>query len=668
MEITQLTGLTFIILILGFIGISVLSDRFRPIVALLIVFVNALLTSIPSVLALTTVPQSGSLLMPHALGLLTIKIDSLSAWFILIINFTSINGVLYGTGYLRSYSHLPVNRQIHWIFYILSHISMVWVCMFEQGIAFLVAWELMSLSSLMLVIFEYENKDTLKAGLNYMVQMHISVAFLTIGFIWLFFQTGSFNFSALSGLSQNSKSIWIFAILFIGFAIKAGFLPFHTWLPHAHPAAPSHISGVMSGVIVKMGIYGIFRIISYLQQDQALIGEIILGLSLITAVFGIANAAMKNDFKRMLAFCTIENIGIIGIGVGLGLIGWGKQNEALMILGFSGAMLHTLNHSLFKSLLFFGAGSIYQQTHTRNIERLGGLVRKMPYTAVFFLIGALAIGALPPFNGFVSEFLIYAGLFKGLGGLQGASLVILLVLTIAGLSIVGGMSIFTFTKTFGLIFLGNPRKTLRHELSETVFIMHLPQYLIVAAMLLIALMPQFFFVFTYKIIDTSFISGIEEGSTVFAPLVENIAMVGRFSLLFIGILVLIFIIRWMFIRSRDVSSYETWGCGYVAPVKKAQYTGRSFVRSFGLLFSFLVKERKNVKKIPKTTLYPPKHSYSVYYFDLIEKYIISPFARRLTFILNYFQFIQNGQIQSYVIYGLFFIILIFLGSALHLIN
>jgi formate hydrogenlyase subunit 3/multisubunit Na+/H+ antiporter MnhD subunit len=190
----------------------------------------------------------------------------------------------------------------------------------------------------------------------------------------------------------------------------------------------------MSGVIVKLGIYGILRVIGFLNFNQVEFGEIILGLSIITAIYGIANAAMKYDFKRMLAFCTIENIGIIGVGIGLGLIGLGKQNELLALLGFSGALLHSLNHSLFKSLLFFSAGSVYQQTHTRNIEQLGGLIKKMPFTAVFFLIGALAIGGLPPFNGFISEFLIYAGLFNGLESIQGTSLVILLVIAIAGLA------------------------------------------------------------------------------------------------------------------------------------------------------------------------------------------------------------------------------------------
>ena len=668
MGIVQLLGFTTLVLIVGMIGVVIVSDKNKPKVALLIVLINAVLTSIPAILALTKCAQVGMFTMPHLLSNITVRVDSLSAWFILIINFTSINGAIFGRGYLKSYSHLKVNNELHWIFYILFHVSMLWVCMFDHGLAFLISWELMSLSSLMLVIFEFQNKDTIKAGINYMVQMHLSVIFLTLGFIWLYVSTGSFNFGALAHLPIVGNAIWIFILLFVGFAIKAGFIPFHTWLPHAHPAAPSHISGVMSGVIVKLGIYGIFRIITYLRYDWLIAGEILLSLSIITALYGIANAAVKYDFKRMLAFCTIENIGIIGIGMGLGLIGIGNGNTILVILGFSAALLHTLNHSLFKSLLFFSAGSVYQQTHTRNIEHLGGLIKKMPVPAVFFLVGAMAIGGLPPFNGFVSEYIIYTGLFKGLGSITDISQVMLFVLVIAGLAIVGGISLLTFTKTFGVMFLGNARKELQHEPKETPFIMHLPQYFIVAAMLSVALFPQFYFYYAVKVITSAFSFDTLISPVPFMNMVGNIAIIGKVSMLFIGLFLAIFGLRWILLRKRETVRYETWGCGYVAPALKTQYTGRSFARAFSDLFSFLVKERKDYKKIAKTEIYPCKRTFSTYYFDYLEQYLINPIARRLNFLLNYFQFIQNGQIQSYVIYGLVFIMIVFLGTIFNFIN
>lgn len=667
MDITQLLGLTVIVFITGTIGLLTIPDKYKSIVAICIVLINSILTTYPSILALTQGSQVGQFLMPHLMTNVGVRVDSLSAWFMLIINFTAINGILYGRGYLKAYASLKLNRELHWVFYTLFHVSMLWVCMFENGLAFLVAWELMSLSSLMLVIFEFQKKETLKAGINYMIQMHFSVAFLTIGFLWLFFNTGSFNFSSLANLSAANNSIWIFILLFFGFAIKAGFIPFHTWLPQAHPAAPSHVSGVMSGVIVKLGIYGIIRIISYLRFNWMLMGELLLILSVITAFYGIANAALKSDFKRMLAFCTIENIGLIGMGMGLGLIGIGTGNSTLMLLGMSAALLHTLNHSLFKSLLFFSAGSVYLQTHTRNIERLGGLMKKMPVTAVFFLIGAIAIGGLPPLNGFVSEFLIYAGLFNGLNSISAIPQVILMMLAIGGLSIVGGISLLTFTKTFGVVFLGNARTETKHEPVETPFSMHLPQYIIIALMLSIAIFPQFYLSYASKVVASSFPFLDLHQSLPFTQISDTITVIGQVSLLFIGVLLGLFGLRWFITRKRDAVDYETWSCGYVAPIPKAQYSGRSFARSFGYLFSFMFKERKVYKKISKLTLYPDKRTFSSNYFDLIEKYLITPLARRLNYGLNYFQFIQNGQIQSYVIYGLFFILLIFLGTALKLI-
>ncbi len=667
MDTTQVMGWMALILTMGLVGLIIVREKYRPSIVLLVILTNTLLSSIPSIAALTTVTQTGVFNIPHLAGDLLIKIDSLSAWFILIINFTSITGALYGSGYLKSYSALKVNLELHWAFYIVFHLSMLWVCMFDSGIAFLIAWEIMSLSSLMLVIFEYQNKKTLKAGINYMVQMHLSVALLTLGFILLYLNTGSFNFEALAQTALNNNSRWIYLLLFAGFAIKAGFIPFHTWLPHAHPAAPSHISGVMSGVIVKLGIYGIFRIMMYLRHNWLLYGEIILVLSILTAIYGIANAALKFDFKQMLAYCTIENIGIIGIGIGIGLMGIGNNDKMMVVLGFSGALLHTLNHSLFKSLLFFSAGSVYQQTHTRNIERLGGLIKKMPVTATMFLIGSLAIGGIPPFNGFVSEFIIYNGLFKGLLGFQGISQSILVVLTITGLVIVGGMSLMTFTKTFGITFLGNAREKFPHEPKETPFIMLLPQYLIVAAMLSVAIFPGFFFSYANNVVSGSFSVPDSRTAVSLIPIVENIASIGMITLGFIALLGIVIGIRWLIVRNRLSVRAETWGCGYVAPVPKAQYSGQSFTRSFGLLFSFMVKERKKDKKIPKNEIYPGHRSFSTYYIDVLEKYFIIPLVKRLTFTLNYFQFIQNGQIQSYVLYGLFFIILIFIGTAFNFI-
>jgi formate hydrogenlyase subunit 3/multisubunit Na+/H+ antiporter MnhD subunit len=454
----------------------------------------------------------------------------------------------------------------------------------------------------------------------------------------------------------------------VGFAIKGGFLPFHTWLPVADSTGPSHVAGVMSGVIVKLGIFGILRIVSYMPFDLFIIGEIILSLSVLTALYGIINAAVKYDFNRSLAYCTMENIGIIGMGIGLGVMGMGSNQPLLILLGFSGALLHVLNHSLFKSLLFFSTGSVYQQTRTRSIEKLGGLIKSMPVTAVFFLIGAMAIGGLPPFNGFVSEFLIYSGLFKSLFAIKGISNVILIVLSIAGLVLVGGISIVTFTKLFGVIFLGKARHTFKQTPKETGFIMHLPQYLIAGVILTVALFPRFYLQQSVKIIDTTINSGISIEAGRLSSTYTSLEHVGRISLFFIGFVLGLFALRTFFLKKRPKSVQETWACAYSSPVLKAQYSGRSYTRNFGILFGSLIKERRSFNEIPKGKIYPHSRKFSTSYFDFFELYLVTPILKRISWVINYFQFIQNGRIQSYLIYSLVFIVIVFIGTAIGLIK
>lgn len=666
MDYPLLIIITLLVLVTGIVGLMVTPHRLKPLVAFCTIFLNCILTILPSLYAISGNTVAEIYHLGGIIGDVPVRIDALSAWFILIINLTVINGTLFGIGYLKSYNNLKTNLSIHWIFLAIFHTSMLWVCMLEHGLVFLVAWEIMSLSSLVLVIFEYQNKDVLKAGVNYMIQMHISVALLTVGFIWLNMRTGSFYFSAISDFLINGGSIWMTVILIVGFAIKAGFIPFHSWLPHAHPAAPSHVSGIMSGVIVKLGIYGIIRVVSQLQDHQLIFGEIILSLSVITAIYGIANAAAKYDYKRMLAYCTIENIGIIGIGIGVGLFGLATGSIALTILGFSGALLHTLNHSLFKSMLFFSAGSIYQQTHTRNIERLGGLIKYMPQTAIFFLVGALAIGGLPPFNGFVSEFIIYSGMVKGMSTAS-LSQLILLIVSIAGLAIVGGMSLHTFTKTFGVIFSGNTRSEFEHKPQEVSAIMRIPQFIIILVMLSVAVFPWFYFNATINIIACIFPTVSQGLATMEIPMESTIKGLGLVNAIFIGILGSIFALRWLIASKNPAKTDSTWGCGYVGPTQKIQYTGLSFSRTFADLFSFLIIEKKNYKKIEKTNIFPRTRTFSSYYFDLFEHYAIEPLTKILRYITKQFQFIQNGMIQAYVLYGILFIILIFLCTIFNLI-
>ncbi|SDC58250.1 proton-conducting transporter transmembrane domain-containing protein [Williamwhitmania taraxaci] len=660
-------NLSWVVTLIAFVAIFIAPSKNKGYVAAILVAINALATSWLAIAALQGDVVDFSINAGSFLGSIPIRIDGLSAWFILIINFTCITGVIYGIGYLKGYSNAASKLTMHWILFGLFHLSMVWVCMLQNAFAFLIAWEVMSLSSMMLVIFDHHNPKTLKAGMNYLVQMHISVVFLTIGFIWVYFQTGSLDFNAFHIFFGNNSNIWLFVIFFIGFGLKAGFIPLHSWLPHAHPAAPSHVSGVMSGVIVKLGIYGIFRVISYLSTDYLLLGEIVITISVLTGLYGILNAAVHRDFKRMLAYCTIENIGIIGIGIGIGLIGLGSNMQILYFLGFGGALLHVLNHSLFKSLLFYSAGSVYQQTHTRDMDKLGGLIKVMPKTAVTFLVGAIAIGGIPPFNGFVSEFLIYNGLIDGLGS-GSLSLISLFVLTFAGLSIIGGLSILTFTKTFGTIFLGSPRQHLHQEPREVSSLMLIPQYVIIAVMLSVAFIPQLYLGVVGRILSGFNRTAVGFDLIEFNSYSTTIAQIGLYFAGFVALIGLFLSIRWIVSKSKPQRVDATWGCAYTAPNTRMQYSGKSFSKPLGKTFNFLLLERKKFTELEPGEIFPTPRKYASYYHDFFESRFISLITNRLVYTANYFRFIQNGRTQTYVLYGIVFVMAIFILTVLNIIR
>ena len=657
---------SFAVTVIGLFLIGVIPSGTKAGANAFLVFINALLTSVPAIHVLLNQPLE--LIIPDFsfFGDIPVRIDALSAWFILIINFTSITGALYGIGYMKSYREDHPNLTLHWMLFFLFHFSMLWVCMIQQSIAFLIAWEIMSISSFLLVIFEHENNKTLKAGINYLIQMHISVALLTAAFIWAYSVTGSYDFKSIGTFFITNPNIWLFLLFFVGFGIKAGFIPFHSWLPHAHPSAPSHVSGVMSGVIVKMGIYGIFRIVLSLKHDFVLLGEIVLTLSVLTGLYGILNAAVHRDFKKMLAYCTIENIGIIGTGIGIGLIGMGSGNNLIVVFGFGGALLHTLNHSLFKSLLFFSSGSVYQQTHTRDMEKLGGLLRKMPKTGFLYLLGALAIGGLPPFNGFVSEFLLYIGYLEGIKTLDVANGT-LMMFSLASLAIIGGISMLAFSKTFGTIFLGSPRTDIHTEPKEVSRVMLFPQYMIIAVMLSIGLFPQLYFSVVLKAIALYLPAISVLTVTSVNPALQVISVIGRYSLLFMGVILLVYIIR-VFITSRRAKLYNsTWGCAYVAPNTRMQYTGKSFSKTLGKLFNFVIIEEKRYQERPVSETFPQTTKHSSHYIDFFETRIIDGLVKKLVYSMNYFQFVQNGKTQAYVLYGVFFILLVFLSTLFNFI-
>ncbi len=658
MNALQVIALTSCCVCIAAILIPFLPVKLKSVAALLAVMMNAAVTSVPAIRALLGHTLSASINGGASMGSILFRIDPLSAWFILIINITLINGAFYGIGYMAPYASRKNDLSFHWMLFVIFHASMLWVCMLHNSLAFLIAWEIMTLSSLMLVMFDHGKSETSKAGLNYLIQMHIGVTFLTVAFIWMFFVTGTFDFQGISAYLSGHSSVWLIILFFIGFGVKAGFVPFHTWLPYAHPAGPSHVSGVMSGVIVKMGIYGILRIVILLKQGVLETGIALLVISAATTLYGILNASVHRDIKKMLAFCTTENIGIVGMGIGLALVGKGTGNPLMATLGFAAALLHILNHSLYKSLLFFTTGNIYRQLHSRNMEHFGGLMRLMPHTAVLFLIGALAIGGLPPLNGFVSKFLVYSGFIESFRH-QDIALSALLIICTAVLSMAGGVSLLTFTKAFGTIFLGSPRKDHTACPGEVPFSMRMPLYIIVGIMFAIGFFPRLILEPVFAVIQS-----FGTGNDFIRPagMLNSLTWVGRSSLILFSFIALLYLVRKMFTGSRQEETGPTWGCGYIVPSSSLQYTGKSFSKNLAKLFGFITIEGKKYNELKTGSIFPSPRNYSSFYLEFFETRIINPFIKQFLRLFNYFSFIHNGKIQVYVLYGFFFvIILIFLS-------
>lgn len=591
-------------------------------------------------------------------GKIPVRIDALSGWFILIINFTFITGAFYGLEYMKAYRSQKSNLSLHCISYILVQSSLIAICSLQNTIAFLIAWEVMALSSFILIIFEHYKRATLNAGINFLIQSHICIMFLTLGFIWVAMRTNSYDFKAITLFSTTNSlgsGLALFLCFFIGFAIKAGFVPFHTWLPYAHPAAPSHVSGVMSGVIIKIGIYGILRMLIEIKSDYLIIGYIILFISIISGIYGVMLAIIQHNLKRLLAYHSIENIGIIGMGIGIGCIGIGNGNHLLTILGFAGALLHTLNHSLFKSLLFYGAGNVYQSTHTMDIEKLGGLVKRMPHTTLLFLIAALAICGLPPFNGFVSEFLIYNGMFTGLHG-SDKGLLSSIVFALFGLALIGGLAMLCFTKAFGAVFLGTGRSNLQHTPVEATFGKLIPMYAVVMLIMAIGLFPKTFVVALSEPLNLFTHLTANNISGEIIPLTGTMSMIGLCSAIFLGLAGLIFFVRKRITSNKPQTVNVTWGCGYIAPTPKMQYTASSFIRAYRKLAEPLFSIHKNKKEI--TGVFPKTGGQETHPYDKIEEKFIDHPLLLLKKFFNRFTFLQNGNLQFYILYGLVFILLV----------
>lgn len=643
---------SFAVTLCGIILVLLLPLRLKKHAALTAVITSGILNFSAAFTALKQGPLEILFNCGFPFWTIPLRIDALGAFFIIVINITLITGTWYGFYYMKMYTSRSKDP-IHWISFLVLQAAMTAVCIMQNVIAFLFCWEIMTVAAFMLVTYEHEKRQTLRAGVNYFIQSHLCVLLLITGFIWVSTAAGSYDMQQIMNHARSQAGApgpWPFIILFTGFAFKAGFVPLHTWLPWAHPAAPAHVSGVMSGVIIKMGIFGIFRVLPLCQGNVLAMGRLVLILSVATALYGVMVAIVQHNLKRLLAYHSIENIGIIGMGIGLGLMGTGMGSSSIAMAGYCGALLHTLNHSLFKSLLFYSAGSVYRKSHTVIIEELGGIMKYMPFTAVLFLVPALAITGLPPLNGFVSEFLIYSSMYRGLtAGVLPVSM--LMLCCIFGLVMVGGLAFLCFTKAFGIVFLGTPRHHLPEEISEVENMAIVPQVIVLCLIASIGIFPEPFVrlasIPATAILNNASLPGIQPPSTW---LMHSISMAGILIILFTGVLLAA---RMFVVRRSQVRKSPVWGCGYTGSSPKIQYTATSFVQTYTNIASPVLKVHSEPPVIKG--MFPEPGSFRTHAFDKVEDILVDRNMHRMARFMTVFGFLQNGLIQYYILYGVIFI-------------
>lgn len=531
---------------------------------------------------------------PLPIGSATLLIDGLSAWFLLAIGIVSAAVAIYSWGYFQSaIGHEPI-WAVGALLNVLVAAMVITVCAADI-ILFLIGWELMSLSAFLLVGFHHGDPRTRHGAWMYLIATHLGTAFGVLPVFGAFAaRAGSTSFAGFAGAfgpSETATCVLLFFLGLLGFGTKAGIMPMHVWLPEAHPVAPSPVSALMSGVVIKTGIYGLLRLISWLPPLPRSGALVVVALAVVTGVMGILYALTQRQYKRMLAYSSVENIGIITLGVGLGLLGQATHQPILAVLGFGGALLHVLSHALFKGLLFLSAGAVLHGTGVDDIERLGGLARRDPRNAALFGIGCVAICGLPPLNGFVGEFLIYSGLLRGAGS---KSLLVAAfgLVGVAALALIGGLALTGFSKLFGVMFLGEPR--------DASVRMHATPPSMLSGMFVLALGCVF------VALGAPFFGGLLEaplaaiaGDRVDAhgyldAVLSPLGWISGMSLLVLGVTgVLVALRRQRRLPELAANPQVTWGCGYPAPTARMQYTGSSYAWELAHSFRGLLRSRRD---------------------------------------------------------------------------
>jgi hydrogenase-4 component B len=592
-----------------------------------------------------------------------IHLDPLSGFFLVIVGLLTTAISSYGPSYVREFEAGPYSLSILVFFTGLFVVGMLLVLLADDAFFFMIAWEIMSLASYFLVGYQHLQVTHRRTAFLYLLMAQLGALAILLAFSILISSHGDFTFAAMR--QAELSPLWAhlaFSLGLLGFGMKAGLVPIHAWLPEAHPVAPSPISALMSGVMLKIAIYGFIRLVfDLLGTLHWSWGIVLLIIGSITALIGILYALMQNNLKRLLAYSSIENMGIITIGLGLSILFIANGHPFLGTLGMIAALYHTLNHALFKGLLFLSAGSVLQATHEQNLETLGGLIRYLPYTAFFFLIGCLAISGLPPLNGFVSEWLTFQTALQT-PALSSGVLRAVIPLSAALLALTAALSATCFVKVYGVTFLGQPRQQLTHSIREPAWGMILAQAWLALLCLLSGIFPTTIIdiieIIPQHLVGYGLPSASERGWLWLTPISADTASYSAplVLLAIISVWIMFFLLLYTTKKTRRTLP---WECGFGNVNPRMQYTATAFAMPIQRIFKPAWRIEELVKEqTDKKTLYPQTIRYELHIADRFWLLLYEPFIGLVAHIARQVGRIQTGNIRTYLAYSFFTLLIL----------
>ncbi|MBI5641461.1 MAG: hydrogenase 4 subunit B [Nitrospirae bacterium] len=600
-----------------------------------------------------------------------LRIDPLAGFFLVVVGLLSFFVSIYSIGYVKGFlGQRPLNRLV--IFYSLFLAGMFMVILADDALFFLIAWEVMAAASYFLVLFEDERIENRRAAFLYIVVAHVGAIAILLSFgVMAGLVTGfegfhGYTFDAMRKADFSPEwATAAFLLAFFGFSAKAGVIPLHVWLPEAHPVAPSNVSALMSGVMLKTAIYGIIRVtFDLISVFPWWWGALVLITGLISAVMGVLFALMQNDLKRLLAYSSVENIGIILIGIGLAMIFTSFQLHLLAGLALIAGLYHVLNHAMFKGLLFMGAGAVLHAAHERNMEKMGGLIHMLPWTSALFLIGCISISGLPPFNGFVSEWLTFQAFLLS-PSLPSPLMKLLIPMGAALLALTAALSAACFVKAFGITFLGHWRGEHKPDVRETNWLMRSGMIMAAVLCLCLGILPTVVIDWMDKVPEQLVGASISSSAGAFGwmwltPVARERASYSGPMVFLVIIAVIVIAYLLLHVRSGAIRRVPLWDCGFEKVNQRMQYTSTSFAMPIRRIFGFIFSIREQVKPGTPATdrTFPVKIHYYLRIRDRFWGWLYKPLVDVSFWISRRVGRLQQGRIQSYLIYSFVTIIVL----------